>query len=87
MQANHWFPALSSNCMGPWVLVEVTGTRTGPPCPPDPGGVGASLPLDEHGRGLLLVEALAERWEAADREPPAKTVRAEVRVDGDREGH
>ncbi|MGY0067070.1 hypothetical protein ACWZEH_09585 [Streptomyces sp. QTS137] len=49
--------------------------------------MGASLPLDECGRGLLLVEALAERWEVVDREPPAKTVRAGVRVDGGCEGH
>ncbi|WP_416237774.1 ATP-binding protein [Streptomyces sp. NEAU-W12] len=54
-------------------LVEVTDTRTGPPCPPDPGGVGAPHPggvgapppLDGHGRGLLLVEALAARRSAS----------------------
>ncbi|MFE7815795.1 ATP-binding protein [Streptomyces sp. NPDC057433] len=69
------------------LLVEVADTRTGPPCPPDPGGAGAPPPLDGHGRGLLPVEALAERWEVVDRGPPATTVRAEVRVDGGCEGH
>ncbi|MFE9927344.1 ATP-binding protein [Streptomyces sp. NPDC005774] len=66
---------------------EVTDARTGPPYPPDPGGVGASRPLGERGRGLLPAEALAERWEVVDREPPAKTVRAEVGVDRDCAGH
>ncbi|MEU3610578.1 ATP-binding protein [Streptomyces sp. NPDC035033] len=35
-------------------------------------------PLDEGGRGLLLVEALVSRWEAFDRVPVGKTVRAEL---------
>ncbi|MFC5671844.1 ATP-binding protein [Streptomyces incanus] len=69
------------------VLVEVTDTRTGPPYPPDPGGAGAPCPLDERGRGLLLVEALAGRWGVVDREPPAKTVRAEAGVDWGCAGH
>ncbi|MFF0478177.1 hypothetical protein [Streptomyces sp. NPDC004284] len=34
--------------------------------------------LDEGGRGLLLVEALASRWEVLDRVPVGKTVRAEL---------
>lgn len=37
-------------------------------------------PLAETGRGLLLVDALADRWEVVDRDPPGKTVRAEVDV-------
>ncbi|MEU2978922.1 ATP-binding protein [Streptomyces hirsutus] len=69
------------------VRVEVTDMRTGPPYPPEPGGAGAPRPLDECGRGLLLVEALAERWKVVEREPPAKTVRAEVGVDWGCEGH
>ncbi|MDQ0580800.1 ATP-binding protein [Streptomyces rishiriensis] len=62
------------------VRVEVTDTRSGPR-PPGPGAVPAPHPLGEAGRGLLLVDALAARWEVLDREPPpGKTVRAEVDV-------
>ncbi|MEV5434592.1 ATP-binding protein [Streptomyces sp. NPDC052682] len=61
------------------VRVEVTDTRA--ECrPPDPRDVRPSTPLDVHGRGLVLVDALADRWEVLDREPPGKTVRAEVDV-------
>ncbi|WMX44448.1 ATP-binding protein [Streptomyces roseicoloratus] len=35
-------------------------------------------PLSETGRGLLLVAALASRWEIVDRVSVGKTVRAEV---------
>ncbi|GAA3080664.1 ATP-binding protein [Streptomyces roseofulvus] len=38
----------------------------------------AAGPLDEGGRGLLLVGALASRWEVLDRVPVGKTVRAEL---------
>ena len=60
------------------VRIEVTDTRDEPlPAVRPPG------PLDETGRGLLLVTALADRWEVLDREPPpGKTVRAEVDVVG-----
>ncbi|MFD9052630.1 ATP-binding protein [Streptomyces zaomyceticus] len=34
--------------------------------------------LDEGGRGLLLVDALASRWSVLDRVPVGKTVRAEL---------
>ncbi|MFE6461484.1 ATP-binding protein, partial [Streptomyces cinereoruber] len=34
--------------------------------------------LDEGGRGLLLVGALASRWSVLDRVPVGKTVRAEL---------
>lgn len=34
--------------------------------------------LDEGGRGLLLVDALASRWSVIDRVPVGKTVRAEL---------
>lgn len=49
------------------------------PRPPKPGDVRPPRPLDEHGRGLVLVEALADRWEVVERDgSPGKTVRAEV---------
>ncbi|GAA2521577.1 ATP-binding protein [Streptomyces longisporus] len=59
------------------VRIEVTDTRA-ELRPPAPGAVPTPRPLEEHGRGLVLVDALADRWEIADREPPGKTVRAEV---------
>ncbi|GAA2388873.1 ATP-binding protein [Streptomyces glaucosporus] len=43
----------------------------------------APAPSDEHGRGLLLVGALADRWGVCGREPgpsPGKTVWAELDV-------
>ncbi|MFH0515638.1 ATP-binding protein [Streptomyces sp. M41] len=63
------------------VRVEVTDTRSGSR-PPAPGAVTAPPPLDECGRGLFLVEALADRWEVLEREPLGKTVCAEVDVPG-----
>ncbi|MFJ8779374.1 ATP-binding protein [Streptomyces sp. NPDC102476] len=61
------------------VRVEVTDTRG-----ELPAAVRPPAPLDDGGRGLLLVEALADRWEVLDREPPpGKTVRAEVDVPWD----
>ncbi|MGW1608806.1 ATP-binding protein [Streptomyces sp. NPDC002285] len=60
------------------IRVEVSDTRT-ESHPPKPGDVRLPHPLDEHGRGLVLVEALADRWEVVERdEPPGKTVCAEV---------
>ncbi|MEU5310709.1 ATP-binding protein [Streptomyces sp. NPDC021562] len=61
------------------VRVEVTDTRA--ERPPAPGAVPPPGPLDDGGRGLLLVDALADRWEVLDRDradAPGKTVRAEV---------
>ncbi|WP_121715323.1 ATP-binding protein [Streptomyces sp. E5N91] len=37
-----------------------------------------AAPEAEHGRGLLLVDALADRWGVLDRVPVGKTVRAEL---------
>ncbi|GAA3157651.1 ATP-binding protein [Streptomyces rameus] len=48
--------------------------------PPGPGQLSGPDPLAEAGRGLLLVDALADRWEVVRRDPPGKTVRAEVDV-------
>ncbi|MGW1544316.1 ATP-binding protein [Streptomyces sp. NPDC002309] len=62
------------------VRIEVTDTGTAPrrPCP---GEVRPADPDAESGRGLVLVEALADRWEVLERGPaPGKTVRAEVDV-------
>ncbi|MEU6504987.1 ATP-binding protein [Streptomyces sp. NPDC046942] len=60
------------------VRVEVTDTHA--ERPPTPRGVPTPAPLAEGGRGLVLVDALADRWEVVDRDPPGKTVRAEVDV-------
>ncbi|MDX3690785.1 ATP-binding protein [Streptomyces europaeiscabiei] len=61
--------------IGDTVRIEVTDTR------------GEQLPRTQHpspaaesGRGLLLVEALADRWGSAPGLPPRKTVWAEVSV-------
>jgi anti-sigma regulatory factor (Ser/Thr protein kinase) len=60
------------------VRIEVTDTRTGPR-PPAPGAVEPPDLLDESGRGLVVVEALADRWEVVERvPPPGKTVRVEI---------
>ncbi|MGW5635651.1 ATP-binding protein [Streptomyces sp. NPDC003832] len=48
--------------------------------PPAPAEVAPPDPLDEDGRGLLLVQALASRWEVLERAACGKTVRAEVDV-------
>ncbi|MDF3142679.1 MULTISPECIES: ATP-binding protein [unclassified Streptomyces] len=61
------------------IRIEVSDTRT-EPRPPKPGDVRRPHPLDEHGRGLVLADVLADRWEVLDRQPPGKTVRAEVDV-------
>ncbi|MFC3576690.1 ATP-binding protein [Streptomyces yaanensis] len=64
------------------VRIEVSDTRSGAR-PPGPGDVRPAGPLDDGGRGLVLVGALADRWEVLDRDPPpGKTVRAEVDVPG-----
>jgi anti-sigma regulatory factor (Ser/Thr protein kinase) len=57
--------------------VEVTDTR-GERRPPKPGEIAAPKRDAETGRGLLLVDALADRWEVLDRVPVGKTVAAEL---------
>lgn len=57
--------------------IDVSDTR-GERRPPRPGEIAAPDACDVGGRGLLLVEALADRWEVVDRVPVGKTVRAEL---------
>ncbi|GHD98431.1 ATP-binding protein [Streptomyces alanosinicus] len=59
------------------IRVEVSDTH-GERRPSGPDAVTEPAPLAEAGRGLLLVDALADRWEVVDRDPLGKTVRAEV---------
>ncbi|MFF1416259.1 ATP-binding protein [Streptomyces sp. NPDC058280] len=62
----------------PYTLrIDVSDTR-GERRPPEPGELTAPPPVADGGRGLLLVEALADRWAVLDRVPVGKTVRAEV---------
>ncbi|WP_371580135.1 ATP-binding protein [Streptomyces sp. NBC_01314] len=61
--------------------IEITDTRA-ERLPPGPGAVRQTRPLDEDGRGLLLVDALADRWEVQDRKPPGKTVLVEIDLPG-----
>ncbi|MEU9360039.1 ATP-binding protein [Streptomyces sp. NPDC048301] len=53
------------------ITVEVSDTH------PDRPVSSRSDPLDDQGRGLVLVEALAARWGVRDRVGPGKTVWAE----------
>ncbi|GAA4764269.1 MULTISPECIES: ATP-binding protein [Streptomyces] len=57
--------------------IEVSDTR-GERRPPAPGSLPAPDPASPGGRGLLLVDTLADRWEVRDRVPVGKTVRAEL---------
>ncbi|ULR50772.1 ATP-binding protein [Streptomyces deccanensis] len=57
--------------------IEITDTRA-ERLPPGPGAVRQARPLAEEGRGLLLVAALADRWEVQDRAQPGKTILAEI---------
>lgn len=63
------------------IRVEVTDTR-GERVPPRPGGPRPEVPAaDETGRGLLLVAALAARWDWRPRpDGPGKTVWAEYEI-------
>jgi anti-sigma regulatory factor (Ser/Thr protein kinase) len=62
--------------------IEVSDTRA-ERRPPGPEGVAVSPSLDESGRGLFIVDALADRWEVLDRAAhgtafPGTVVRAEL---------
>ncbi|WP_419249449.1 hypothetical protein [Streptomyces longwoodensis] len=57
--------------------------RTDGPPPLTSIAVPMPSPLEEGGRGLALVAALADRWEVVDREPPpGRAVRAEADLRG-----
>ncbi|MDX3133677.1 ATP-binding protein [Streptomyces europaeiscabiei] len=57
--------------------IEITDTRA-ERLPPRPGAVRLPRPLDDSGRGLTLVDALADRWQVLERNPPGKTVLVEI---------
>lgn len=57
--------------------IEVSDTR-GERRPPHPGNLAAPAPDADSGRGLLIVEAVAARWEVRERVPVGKTIRAEL---------
>ena len=66
---------------GGTLRIEVSDTRT--ECrPPGPGVLRQPDALAESGRGLLLVEAVADRWTVRDRKPVGKTVCAELDLPG-----
>ncbi|WP_455358790.1 ATP-binding protein [Streptomyces sp. SYSU K21746] len=71
------FELTLTRASGAVLRIEVSDTR-GETRPPAPGCLGAPGPGEDSGRGLLLVEALADRWCVLDRAPVGKTVRAEI---------
>lgn len=62
---------------GAVLRIEVSDTR-GETRLPVPGHLTPTGPVEDSGRGLLLVDALADRWSVLDRAPIGKTVRAEL---------
>ncbi|MFI2348211.1 ATP-binding protein [Streptomyces sp. NPDC019443] len=62
---------------GKRLRIEVTDT-CGDRLPPGPGTATAPAADSESGRGLLIVEALADRWGVASGPVPRKTVWAEL---------
>jgi anti-sigma regulatory factor (Ser/Thr protein kinase) len=68
--------------LGRTLRIEVSDTR-GELRPSGPGAYRPTpQPLAETGRGMLLVEALADRWDVLDRVPVGKTVVAELDLRG-----
>ncbi|WP_405761718.1 ATP-binding protein [Streptomyces sp. NBC_01420] len=67
---------LAVRLLGRTLRIEVSDAR-GERRPPA-GGAAEPAPLADDGRGLLLVDALADRWEVLDRDPVGKTVAAEL---------
>ncbi|KAA6221853.1 ATP-binding protein [Streptomyces albofaciens JCM 4342] len=61
---------------GDTLRIEVSDAGDGTPVVRSPG------PLDEHGRGMVVVEALADAWGVVDRAGPGKTVWGALKVNG-----
>lgn len=70
---------LSLTVSGRTLRIEVTDTR-GDSFPPGPGSVKAPEDEAECGRGLLIVEALADHWGVVPGPVPRKTVWAEIHL-------
>ncbi|MGW0791212.1 ATP-binding protein [Streptomyces sp. NPDC002911] len=69
---------VTAEILGRTLRIAVSDTR-GELRPPAPGEPRPPMPpLAETGRGMLLVEALADRWDVLDRVPVGKTVVAEL---------
>ena len=60
------------------IAVSDTRGKCHPAMPPE------RVPDDESGRGLLLVDALADRWGTEPRPPSGKTVWAQINQHGER---
>ncbi|WP_030667818.1 ATP-binding protein [Streptomyces rimosus] len=56
--------------------IEVSDAGDGTPV------VRSPEPLDEHGRGMVVVEALADAWGVVDRAGPGKTVWGALKLSG-----
>ncbi|MBN0047452.1 ATP-binding protein [Streptomyces actuosus] len=67
---------LAVKLLGRTLRIEVSDARG--ECRPPAPGVPRPAHLAESGRGLFLVEALADRWDVLDRVPVGKTVVAEL---------
>ncbi|MFW6720639.1 ATP-binding protein [Streptomyces sp. MAR4 CNY-716] len=66
------------------VRIEVSDARPERPVPTAPATAPAAAPVNadaDHGRGLVLVAAFAERWGCFQPGPAVKTVWADVRRD------
>lgn len=67
---------LAVRLLGRALRIEVSDARG--ELRPSARGAAGPAALAEDGRGLLLVEAIADRWEVRDRVPVGKTVVAEL---------
>ncbi|MEV1007595.1 ATP-binding protein [Streptomyces sp. NPDC049881] len=63
--------------LGRTLRIDVSDAK-GERRPPEAGEACAPPFLSDNGRGLLLVDALSDRWVVLDRLPIGKTVRAEL---------